>query len=116
MSVSITYEIRSDAEILNAPIIKKVTYSNGAEVSSVNADPVEVKFTNPAILDEYFLAYKSYLTDYLSYFSNFEEASTKEAKDLHISVYAVSYYFRDLVEMANPTLENSALLAEDEEL
>jgi hypothetical protein len=117
MSISVAYEIRSDSEIANAPIIKKVTYNDGVELICVNADPREIKIVEPELLDEYFLAYKSYLTEYLESFSNFEEASASGTTSLHISAYAVTYYFRDLVEMVNYSLEDaSPSLEEDEEL
>jgi hypothetical protein len=117
MTISVAYEIRSDVELLDAPVIKKVTYRDGSEILAVNADPLEIKLLEPELLDQYFLAYKSYLTEYLSSFSSFEEASTREAISSHISAYAVTYYFRDLAEMVAFSLENSAPSLEgDEEL
>ena len=117
MATSVVYEIRSDVELLNAPVIKKVNYRDGLEILAVNADPLEIKLLEPELLEEYFLAYKSYLTEYLSSFSSFEEASTREAISSHISAYAVAYYFRNLAETVAANLENSApSLEEDEEL
>jgi hypothetical protein len=117
MAISVAYEIRADLELLNAPVIKKVTYRDGLEILSSKADPTEIKVLEPELLEEYFLAYKSYLTEYLNSFNSFEEASTRESVNSHISAYAVAYYFRDLAEMVAASLEAPApSLEEDEEL
>lgn len=117
MTVSIVYEIRSDAESADAPVIKKITYSGGVEVFSSGVDPLEIKAMEPALLEQYFLVYKSYLNDYLNSFNNVEEATSKESINYHVSAYAITYYFKNLAEMLNPVEEAySPLSQEDEEL
>jgi hypothetical protein len=116
VTVSIVYEIRSDAESADAPVIKKITYSDGVEVFSSGVNPLEIKAIEPDILEQYFLVYKSYLNDYLNSFSSIEEATSKESINYHVSAYAITYYFKNLAEMMNPTEESSSLSQGDEEL